>query len=807
MKKILSYLLMALIVCWGISASAEVPTTATGTLGADQWYIASDGTLTPNGSYGIALGGETKTSWGSVVSPMTDADGYTYSTDSGGLLRLYDDPYISMGAGTAVDCYILLDTDDDDWYIGRDDTDNDFAIGVGSTLGTDERISIVDDTTITHIVIGDGVDAEDKYIIFDGSGTDQYLGYLDTYDMLIAGDGSTMDADMCWGVENASTPLLVLWNGIDGYGVIDLDYGSADITDHTFVSDGGTTILDGAITIGDNGELITNATDDTIRIASDDADTILEVYTAFDTAGDATLKLSADLGDEAGEQWTITSTGATTDLVFGCDDTESGTALTRFTISDAGVVTTMGTVNLVIDDSANSTVTDVLNITHSTSGTAAAGIGTSLTFDLENAAGTVEEHASFDIISAVATNGSEDTDFVINLMTNGALAEVFRIDNDNEATAGAVFELTSYTEETNGVIDILELELDNTADTADSGFGAGISVVMEQADSGTPVQQASVDFVMVDSTTGAEDCDVVISQDTGGAVAETLRLVANNSATTSDYLQFTANTTETDAATNVLVLKTATGTAANNYGMSISFQPEDATGAEEVASLDIIETTAARATNDTDFVFSQNIDGTITETFRLNADGANTMLNALTVTGDITLGDSSADTIVWMTGSTTQFYIANDESAEDAVWGVGNTVDTYPAITVYGDTQHVDIEQTLTVKDDLIVEGILDIGTAESFGAIDTTPDVSSGSYYLTHASVQTLTDFDGTGIVAGQIIVIESTAAVTFDVTSTGLKGGSTDLVTADGDLTAWIYNGTDWLLISFMDLSDNMN
>lgn len=33
--------------------------------------------------------------------------------------------------------------------------------------------------------------------------------------------------------------------GFDGIGAIDLDYGSADITDHTFTSDGGTVVLDG----------------------------------------------------------------------------------------------------------------------------------------------------------------------------------------------------------------------------------------------------------------------------------------------------------------------------------------------------------------------------------------------------------------------------------------------------------------------------------------------------------------------------------------------------------------------------------
>lgn len=105
------------------------------------------------------------------------------------------------------------------------------------------------------------------------------------------------------------------------------------------------------------------------------------------------------------------------------------------------------------------------------------------------------------------------------------------------------------------------------------------------------------------------------------------------------------------------------------------------------------------------------------------------------------------------------------------------------------------------------VGGALVLNTWQAWSASDTTPDVSGYSYFYTDASTQTLTDFDGSGIAAGQLLIVESTAAVTFDVTSSGLICGDTDVVTADGDLTAWIYNGTDWLCFAFMDLDDNSN
>jgi hypothetical protein len=39
---------------------------------------------------------------------------------------------------------------------------------------------------------------------------------------------------------------------IDATGAVDMDYGSADITDHTFTSDGGTVVLDGSVVASDD---------------------------------------------------------------------------------------------------------------------------------------------------------------------------------------------------------------------------------------------------------------------------------------------------------------------------------------------------------------------------------------------------------------------------------------------------------------------------------------------------------------------------------------------------------------------------
>lgn len=102
-----------------------------------------------------------------------------------------------------------------------------------------------------------------------------------------------------------------------------------------------------------------------------------------------------------------------------------------------------------------------------------------------------------------------------------------------------------------------------------------------------------------------------------------LSFTNDDSATASDKTVIQGNTSETNGTVDVFQVKLDTsGTAANNLGMGISFQMDDATGLEERASIDIIETTAARATNDTDIVINQDINGTMTERMRLDADGS-----------------------------------------------------------------------------------------------------------------------------------------------------------------------------------------
>jgi len=91
--------------------------------------------------------------------------------------------------------------------------------------------------------------------------------------------------------------------------------------------------------------------------------------------------------------------------------------------------------------------------------------------------------------------------------------------------------------------------------------------------------------------------------------------------------------------------------------------------------------------------------------------------------------------------------------------------------------------------------------TFVTFADGDATPSVATGNLFKHHASIQTVTTFDDG--VAGQTITVISTAAITYDVTGTTLKGGSADIVTASGDVTEWCFDGTNWYLLQFMDVT----
>ena len=104
------------------------------------------------------------------------------------------------------------------------------------------------------------------------------------------------------------------------------------------------------------------------------------------------------------------------DLAFYTNSTE------RVTIKNTGLL------HVTITDNFVTAVTDMLNFNREASPSApAAGIGTGITFGIEDAGG-VEEQASIDVLLDDVTNLSEDATITFNVNQGGTISEIMRID-------------------------------------------------------------------------------------------------------------------------------------------------------------------------------------------------------------------------------------------------------------------------------------------------------------------------------------------------------------------------------------------
>ena len=168
--------------------------------------------------------------------------------------------------------------------------------------------------------------------------------------------------------------------------------------------------------------------------------------------------------------------------------------------------------------------------------------------------------------------------------------------------------------------------------------------------------------------------------------------------------------------------------------------------------------------------------------------GTNTAGKSLTVKGGQGTGSGAGGDIVFQTAN---------------VGGSGSSANSLATALTISDDLSATFTGDVVVQNAFAAAGAS--GTFGTFSSSDTNPSVAAGNLWKTHASEQTLTTFDD-GVI-GQTITVISTAAVTFDVTSTTLKGGTADLVTASGDITSWTWDGTNWYLQQFMDLSADMS
>jgi len=545
----------------------------------------------------ITLDGVTITGWGGVVSPWTDA-GLTTT------LNAADTDFILTHATGELFCTIL-DTDN---ITG---TTNDQTID----LSADTKV-IFGDAGDTFTIEFDGTDtilqSSDRAIVFYSDQADGEVHFKTATDV---NDYLIIDTD------TNIVQIKTAAGGGDGDLSITADGGEIDFDDENLSTSG--TLGAGATTvtsliIGD--DTLANAADNTFTMTSNDEHMILKVISG---AGgkDASLFLVADADANPADDWVLKSIAADNDFHI-----INGTTL-RLTMSAAGNILTTGSIQIPDD------VNHIFGTDSDWAIQYDEAIDNQLLFVTTNTAAIATTDPMFEILVGTVPTADQQV-FGIAKGTQAANTPLLTLDEDGDLTIAGTFAQTGTSQfiqddTIDGVVDAAQFI--HSSNDGDSTNNDGVAIAFHlMNDADVTEEFGSIDVVATDVSDGAEDADFVFSQYTAGTMAETLRIVAASSDTVSDYMQFTANTTETNLPTNVLVLKTATGTAADNYGMSISFQPEDATGSAEVASLDIIQTTAARATNDTDFVFSQMVAGAVTETLRLDADSGMTYASAVT---------------------------------------------------------------------------------------------------------------------------------------------------------------------------------
>ena len=269
-------------------------------------------------------------------------------------------------------------------------------------------------------------------IVNSTNGTVQVGGATNT--ILSVFDTGTSDSDATVQlVADAGGDAADTWKIISDGATNGLIFDNAGSTVFTIPSTGIIT-LSAALTLS-NGELLSNATDDTVRIASDDASLAFDIYTPNATNGTSALNLIGDAGADATDRFQFLNSANGT-LTIGNDSSAAGTYIAKATLDSTGAFTvqgseaTAGSIAIWSDNGDDAADKVTFSVADAGALTLTTGANTLLTGNADGSTtfgGDVGVSGTTPLVT-IGDGGDEDTGIQINSDTND-----FYIASENSA--------------------------------------------------------------------------------------------------------------------------------------------------------------------------------------------------------------------------------------------------------------------------------------------------------------------------------------------------------------------------------------
>uniref|UniRef100_A0A6M3XW23 Uncharacterized protein n=3 Tax=viral metagenome TaxID=1070528 RepID=A0A6M3XW23_9ZZZZ len=419
--------------------------------------------------------------------------------------------------------------------------------------------------------------------------------------------------------------------------------------------------------------------------------------------------------------------------------TDSGAAVTvtlpnaTCTLPGVGLANTFSAVQgVTIDDASNTAVTDLLVLTHTTSGAPGAGIGAGISVIVENDTDATTEVSSLDFVTTNdGTKAALDTDIVFKTMLAGTLSQVVALDASAQ-----------------------ELIIGASAASADQ-----INAIRIYAN--TTAARGSL--LLKAQTHASDDYATTLQNATDLGAAATITLPSTTCTLPglglANTFTATVSVTKDDTTDGVVDGLILTHSSSDNAataadGVSISFCLENATGTstvEEWARLDAVSTTITDGSEDGDVVLSTMLAGTVTEALRLDASDQS-----------LSVGQSATDAnginklrVFPLTAASGSLVLqAAVDAAGDHATTITNATDASGAVTVTLPSQ------TCTLPG---------LGVANTFGAVQgvTVDDASNAAVTDLLVLTHTTSGAPGAGIGAGISVIVENDTDATTEVSS----------------------------------------